>query len=105
MSEQDGITQIELESGTYDTRLTKKFLQRKVFEKQDPRVVKATIPGVIECVETAVGKAVRSGDMLIILEAMKMHNRIRAPQDGTVKVLCVAAGDKVVKGQVLLEIE
>ena len=41
----------------------------------------------------------------MILEAMKMRNRIKAPMDGKVKVVRVAVGEKVTKGQVLIEIE
>ena len=63
------------------------------------------IPGVVAEVDTQVGTAVKKGDTLMILEAMKMLNRIKAPQDGTVKAISVAAGEKVTKGQVLIEIE
>ena len=45
-----------------------------------------------------------AGDTLMILEAMKMRNRIKAPMDGKVKVVRVAVGEKVTKGQVLIEI-
>ena len=61
--------------------------------------------GVVAEVDTQVGTAVKKGDTLMILEAMKMLNRIKAPQDGTVKAISVAAGEKVTKGQVLIEIE
>ena len=105
MSEQNTMAQIELESGTYDTHLHRKFMLRKPYEKQDPRVIKAVIPGVIERIDTVVGKQVQRGDTLMILEAMKMHNRIKAPQDGTIKTLGVASGEKVSKGQILIEIE
>ncbi len=105
MSEQDKMTQIALESGTYETQLTRKFTLRKPYEKKDPRVIKAIIPGVIDRIETTVGAKVRQGDTLMILEAMKMHNRIKAPQDGTIKILLVVAGEKVAKGKILLEIE
>ena len=105
MSEQDKQTQIALESGTYDTRLSRKFMLRKPYEKQDPRIIKAVIPGVIESIKTAPGKRVKHGDDLMIHEAMKMHNRIKAPLDGKIKAVLVAAGDKVVKGQILIEME
>jgi pyruvate carboxylase len=71
----------------------------------DPRVIKAVIPGVVAEIDTRVGKTVRQGDTMMILEAMKMLNRIKAPQDGTVKVIRVAAGEKVAKGQVLMELD
>lgn len=105
MSETEKMAQIELESGSFETRLTKKFAQRKLFEKQDPRVIKAVIPGVIDRIITPVGTQVKQGDTLLIQEAMKMHNRIKATQDGTVKSIPVAAGEKVTKGQILIEIE
>jgi len=105
MQEQEQFTEIALESGTYESRVTKKFTRRKPFEKADPRVIKAAIPGVIEKIETRVGAMVSEGETLMILEAMKMLNRIKAPADGTIKVIRVAPGEKVTKGQVLLEIE
>ena len=105
MSEQEKLALLALEGGTYETRLTKKFGHRQLFEPQDPRVLKAAIPGVIERIETPLGTAVNAGDTLMILEAMKMRNRIKAPMAGKVKVVRVAVGEKVVKGQVLIEIE
>ena len=105
MSTQEKLGEIALENGTYETRLTKKFMQRKPYEKHDPRIIKALIPGVAAEIDTQVGKAVQKGDTLMILEAMKMLNRIKAPQDGTVKTISVASGEKVTKGQVLIEIE
>ena len=105
MSEQDKLSQIMLEAGTYATRLTRKFMLRKPYVKNDPRVIKAVIPGVIESITTAAGKKVRHGDTLMIQEAMKMHNRINAPHDGRIKAVLVAAGEKVIKGQMLIELE
>ena len=105
MSEQDKLATLRLEGGTYETRLTGKYAQRKLFEPQNPRVIKADIPGVIDSIEATPGKTVNAGDTLMILEAMKMLNRIKAPFDGKVKVIRVASGEKVTKGQVLIEIE
>ena len=105
MQEQEQFTEIALESGTYESRVTKKFTLRKTFEKADPRVIKASIPGVIEKIDTRVGAKVSEGETLMILEAMKMRNRIKAPMAGKIKEVCVAGGEKVVKGQVLIEIE
>jgi biotin carboxyl carrier protein len=55
-------------------------------------------------ISASVGKTVKQGETLMVLEAMKMLNRILAPQDGMVKVVRVAKGEKVSKGQVLIEI-
>ena len=105
MNEQDNLTELHLEDGHYQTRLTRTFLKRKPYEKQDPRVIKAVIPGVIESIAKPVGARVAPGETLMILEAMKMRNRVKAPQGGCVKAIHVAAGEKVTKGQVLIEIE
>ena len=104
MSEQRKFSQISLENGIFETRLTRKFSLRKPYEKQDPRLIKAVIPGVIAEISAETGKAVRQGDTVLILEAMKMLNRIKAPQDGTVKAVRVKTGDRVAKGQLLMEI-
>ncbi len=104
MSDHDKLRELALESGVFETRLTKKFARRKPYQKQDPRIIKALIPGVVAEINARVGAAVKQGDNLMILDAMKMLNRILAPQDGTVKVVRVAKGEKVSKGQVLIEI-
>ena len=77
MSEQQEFRTIALESGTYETRVTKKFTQRKPYEKNNPGIIKALIPGVVAEVDTQVGTAVKKGDTLMILEAMKMLNTSR----------------------------
>jgi biotin carboxyl carrier protein len=104
VSEQEKLGRIALENGTYETRLTRKFGLRKPFERQDPRIVKAVIPGVVAEVRVSAGSEVRQGDTLMVLEAMKMLNRIQSPLDGTVKTVHAAAGEKVAKGQMLIEI-
>ena len=105
MNEQDNLTQLQLEDGHYQTRLTRTFLKRKPYEKQDPRLIKAVIPGVIESIAKPVGTKVQQGETVMILEAMKMRNRVKAHRDGSVKAIHVAAGEKVTKGQLLAEID
>ena len=57
--------------------------------------VDAPMPGKIIEVKVSVGQAVKAGDTLLILEAMKMQNEIAAPADGTVKAINVSAGQSV----------
>jgi biotin carboxyl carrier protein len=105
VSEHDKFSEISLENGVFETRLTKKFVRRKRYQKQDPRVIKAIIPGAVAEICKRVGDMVRQGDTLLVLDAMKMLNRILAPHDGKVKFLRVSKGDKVSKGQVLVELD
>ncbi|MBN2337173.1 MAG: acetyl-CoA carboxylase biotin carboxyl carrier protein subunit [Acidobacteria bacterium] len=102
---QDKLGQLALENGVYETRLTRKFEKRRLFERQDPRIIKAVIPGVVAEIHVRKGQTVGQGEVLLTLEAMKMLNRIAAPASGTVKSLRVKTGEKVSKGQVLVELE
>ena len=60
--------------------------------------VTAPMPGKILGVKASAGQAVKRGQVLLILEAMKMENEIVAPQDGTVATINVAVGDSVEPG-------
>lgn len=64
--------------------------------------VNAPMPGKILGVKTQVGAAVKKGDVIIILEAMKMENEIVAPQDGTVASVNVSVGASVESGEVMV---
>jgi biotin carboxyl carrier protein len=67
--------------------------------------VTAQISGKVVRVNVKVGQAVAKGDVLLILEAMKMENEIKAPADGTVKDVPVSEGQRVAEGDVLAVIE
>lgn len=64
--------------------------------------VDAPMPGTILDVKVAPGTAVKNGQVLCILEAMKMENDIVAPQDGTVASINVNKGDSVEAGQTII---
>ena len=63
--------------------------------------VTASVPGKICKIEAAAGTAVKAGDTVLVLEAMKMEIPVVAPQDGTVATINVAVGDAVESGDVL----
>lgn len=63
--------------------------------------VNSPMPGKILSVKAPAGTAVKKGDVIMVLEAMKMENEIPAPQDGTVASINVNAGDSVEAGDVL----
>lgn len=66
--------------------------------------VKAPLPGVVTKILVEAGQAVKKGDTVLVLEAMKMENNITAEADGAVTGICVAAGDSVMEGTTLLTI-
>jgi biotin carboxyl carrier protein len=61
------------------------------------------MPGLIIDLKVKAGDAVKPGDQLLILEAMKMENILKSQGEGTVKTVKVNKGDTVEKGQVLIE--
>lgn len=67
--------------------------------------LKAPMPGLIVDVKVQVGDVVKKGDIILILEAMKMENVLKSPGDGKVKTIKVSARDNVEKNQVLVEFE
>lgn len=66
--------------------------------------LKAPLPGTISSINVKVGDTVAVGDVVIVLEAMKMQNNIEAENAGTVTSITVNQGDSVMEGAVLLTI-
>ena len=62
------------------------------------------MPGTIVAVKVSAGQDVKSGQTLMVLEAMKMENEIVCPRDGTVSAIHCAQGDYVTTGAPLCEI-
>jgi pyruvate carboxylase subunit B len=87
----DGIAAAPAKSGT-------------THESADSTLVKAQMPGKVMKVAVAVGDHVNSGDILLVLEAMKMEVEIKSPVTGTVSSVGVAVGEQVSGGQELASI-
>ncbi|MES2828342.1 MAG: acetyl-CoA carboxylase biotin carboxyl carrier protein subunit [Bacteroidota bacterium] len=85
----------------YDQLL--KQLGIDVLQTNKIQEVKAPMPGLVLKVLATQGMEVKKGDSLLILEAMKMENMIKSPTDGIIKDVHVITGDKVEKGQILLQ--
>jgi biotin carboxyl carrier protein len=67
--------------------------------------IRTEMPGAIVRVPVAVGATVRQGQVVVVVEAMKMENEFKAPFAGVVKAIHIAAGQAVEAGTTLLEIE
>jgi len=73
--------------------------------EQNISKVLAPLPGVILDIEVEVGDEVKAGDVVLLLEAMKMESEITTPVDGIVKKINTKEGDTVVEAKNLIEIE
>lgn len=68
-----------------------------------PAAIKAPMPGLVTRIEVEAGDSVRAGQGIVVIEAMKMENELRADADGIVDRVLVEAGQAVEKGAVLVQ--
>jgi biotin carboxyl carrier protein len=85
--------------------LNDRYKSRKPYAPADPRIILSFIPGTVLDIFVVEGQEVKKGDSILILDAMKMQNRLKCSMDGRVRSIKVKRGDKVPKGAVLLELE
>ncbi|MFZ4582077.1 MAG: acetyl-CoA carboxylase biotin carboxyl carrier protein subunit [Paludibacter sp.] len=89
----------------YKTLLTSKYKNRKVWIEPNPYEIQSFIPGTIIQISIKEGDIVKEGDPLLILEAMKMQNRIEMPFTAKIKKINVSLGVRIPKDTVMIELE
>ena len=89
----------------YMTLTTKKYENRKKWQPSNPKEICSIIPGSVIEVFVKPGQQVKSGEMLLILDSMKMHTKIEMPYDGVIKAVNLAKGDRIPKNAVMITIE
>lgn len=110
MNEGDGVYLVQLGGEIFEVVVEDERTRRLAGVKGGPAditgeaVVKAPMPGVVVEVLVEPGQTVEKGDIVIILESMKMQNEFKAPRSGTVHGVRVAAGDKIDQNSVMLTI-
>ena len=96
---------LTIEGTKYRTLLSGKFENRKSWENPDINKIYSFIPGTILKIYIEPGQEVKEGQNMLILEAMKMQNRIQIPFNGKIKDVYVKEGDKIPKGCLMVEFE
>ncbi len=81
------------------------YFEDKRVESQMSGIVKSFIPGSIKEIYFQEGDKVEEGDIVLIHEAMKMENEIKAPRSGVIKKIGVKIGDNILANHLLFEIE
>jgi biotin carboxyl carrier protein len=105
MNKDEKLGFLNINTSLYQTRISEKFKNRKSYKPADPKIILSFIPGTVLDIFIATGDSVKKGDDLMILDAMKMQNKLKCPMDGKVKSIAVEKGAKVSKGTVLIELE
>jgi pyruvate carboxylase subunit B len=80
-------------------------MQASVAKPAGPAPLRAPMPGLIVQLRVKVGDTIAAGDGLVVMEAMKMENELRAQAAGTVRAVHVSVGAAVEKGALLVELE
>lgn len=96
---------LNIDMVNYKTLYNQKFINRKEWAEKDERKIETFIPGKIIKIQVKEGQDVNEGDTLLILEAMKMNNRIMAHRDATIKKIHVKENEVVPKNHLLIELE
>lgn len=102
MSNEKSLGLLNIDSSLYRTRISSKFEKRKKYVPTDPNIISSFIPGTVLEILVSPGSKVEKGQDVMILESMKMKNRIKSGVSGMVKSINAVAGAKVAKGDVLL---
>jgi len=89
----------------YKTLLTKKYQDRKPWVDPNPNEIQSIIPGTIISVFVKEGDVVNEGEPILILEAMKMLNRIEMPFTARIKKIYVEVGVRIPRETVMIELE
>ncbi len=95
--------EFHLENSVYYTEVPDSFKNRSVYKPLDIKQITASIPGTIVEIYIKPGQKMEIDDQLLILEAMKMRNRVNSPINGEIKSIKVKIGDIVRKNELLIE--
>lgn len=100
----DDFINVVLNQSVYKVGVNRGTKQRKQGKKggAHEEIVSAPMPGMVVDLKVKPNQEVKTGEPLIILEAMKMENELRCPIDGMVTKICVKSGQKVEKGEKLI---
>lgn len=109
MDEGDGVYIVQLSGEIFEVMVEDERTRRLAGVKSSldvmgEAIIKAPMSGVVVEVLVTPGQAVEQGDILAILESMKMQNEFKAPRAGQVHAVRVTAGDKVDQGAIMVTI-
>jgi len=94
-----------IENSVYYTEVPDSYKNRKLFTPINKKLILATIPGTIVDIYVKKGQKVEKNDNLLILEAMKMRNKVKSPLSGEIKSIHIKEGDLVRKNALLIELK
>lgn len=104
INKQEEFVDFAVTARKYKTLLTKKYNERKNWVDPSPYDIHSFIPGTIIKIFVQEGQLVKEGEPILILEAMKMQNRIEMPFTAKIKAIHIKEGQKVPKEFLMIEL-
>jgi len=104
-NKKQSLKELVIDDTAYKTQLSRKYENRIKWKNPDKREIYSVIPGTVYEIFVKPGDKVEKGAPLMTLDAMKMHNIIKAPHEGTVKEIFVEKGQKISKHAKMFMIE
>ena len=105
MSEKKEMKELVVQGTAYKTYYTKKFEQRVNWEAPDDRLLYSFIPGTIIDIYVKPKQKLKEGDVLLLLEAMKMQNVLRSMRSGVIKKCHAELGSSLMTDETIVEFE
>lgn len=99
------LKEFNVDGTIYITEVPEKVANRKKWQRPNPNEIKSFIPGTILDIFVKEGQEVKEGECLMILQAMKMENKILMPFDGIIDKINVRVKDKVPNRLVMIELK
>ena len=94
-----------IDGDKYRTLYTEKYRTKVPYQKPDPKKIYSEIPGTVIKIYVTEGQEVKKGDLIMVLEAMKMKNKLLFPIDGTVKKIYVMENARIPKQHLMIELK
>jgi len=104
MAEEKELKNLIIQGAIYKTTFTKKFEERVKWEAPNDNFLYSFIPGTIIDIFVKPKDKVKEGETLLLLEAMKMHNKVRMPFDGEIVEIHVKKNDIIPRKHLMIEI-
>ena len=98
------MTKLLIDDTVYETEIPENVLGNRYKGIPNPREVRAIIPGTVVEVRVRKGERVSEGQVVLILEAMKMFKEVEAETSGMIEEIHVSPGDRVEKGLLMIRI-
>ena len=95
----------EVQNKPGENKVAEKLAPMPITAKPSSKTINAPLPGSVIKIVVEVGSVIKEGDVLMVMESMKMENNILAEKSGTIVKVCVAPGASVMQDEALFEIQ